>query len=524
MRPRQYKIMLPEPVLNDIKPIIADYYRKFGTKKRQKTFVDSVVFFLSVLTNSLISDHKKNEVSSLDHKVPVQHWCTHLYSPILRDIFGNNYVSVINVLTEKGFIGRSLHYERGSEVCRGKSKAFWFTSKYGTYLAKYLNSRSQKRYANESVKKFGKLRSYTLKSKTVLDRWFDILESRKQSSMEDLVVKTCYDNLKHFSIDMEAVEKTISKLKSEGKMTKYKEKLEREKIERFRSSETEPYALYVKHDRYGRVHTNVTCMKKELRATALRCDGKAVGEVDIKSSQIAFIVPIFQRYIDVYRGKVAMNEDTFIQFNQFWRDGDMEYTFDKMDSELATFRGLVEGHRIYEYFAKELSDDFDLDRDVCRDEAKKGLVSFLFSPRYFDEDKEPVRAAVKRVWEDKFPTLLRSLYAMKQDCHAALAYELQKVESDFVFNKVCPRIESELKCPYCTVHDSVIVPAEKCGRLKAIMDAELRNLGIPTITEVEYLDMVEASMPCLVDEEFYEEMYRRKAVSVDRDELVSELA
>ena len=59
--------------------------------------------------------------------------------------------------------------------------------------------------------------------------------------------------------------------------------------------------------------------------------------------------------------------------------------------------------------------------------------------------------------------------------------------------------------------------------LKAIMDAELRNLGIPTITEVEYLDMVEASMPCLVDEGFYEEMYRRKAVSVDRDELVSEL-
>lgn len=523
MRPRQYKILLPEPVLNDLKVLIADYYRQFGDTKKSRTFVDSLAFFLSILTNSLISDHKKNEITSLDHRVPKEHWCTHLYSPILRDILGNEYLSIVTYLIDKGFIGRSSHYEIGNGNGRGRSKAYWFTAKYGTYLAKYLNTRSARRYSNESVKVFGKFRSYHIKSKTVLDRWFGILAERKDESRHvDEVVDRCYRNLEHFSIDMKAAEATMDTLRAKGELSKYKEKLERLKIQRFNEASTEPYAMYVKHDRYGRIHTNVTCMKKELRASALRCDGKEIGEVDIKSSQIAFIVPIFQRYIDVFRGEVAMNEDTFIQFNPFWRDGMMETTLASMESELGHFTTLVNNHWIYEYFAKELSDDLDLDRVVCRDEAKTGVVSFLFSPRYFDEEREPVRAAVKRVWEYRFPTLLRCLYSMKQNCHAALAYELQKVESTFIFDIVCPRITDELGCPYCTVHDSVIVPKEYCGRLKAIMDDELARVGIPTITEVEYYDMVEASMPCLADEGFFAEMARRGIKTVDTVQLVDE--
>jgi len=523
MRPRQYKILLPEPVLNDLKVLITDYYRQFGDSKRSRTFVDSAAFFLSILTNSLVSDHRKNEVTSLDHRVPKEHWCTHLYSPILRDIFGNDYLLVVGYLAEKGFVGRSNHYEIGNGNCRGRSKAYWFTAKYGTYLAKYLNSRSARRFSNESVKVFGKFRSYTIKSKTVLDRWFAVLEKRKEDSFLDPIVDTCYKNLEHFSIDTKAADATFEKLRAEGKMTNYKEKLERAKIQRFNDVGTEPYAMYVKHDRYGRIHTNVTCMKKELRASALRCDGKEVGEVDIKSSQIAFIVPVFKRYLEVFAEEdCEPSGDTFIQFRPFWREGQREYTMEKMSGELNVFSGLVNSHQIYEYFAKELSEDFDLDKTVTRDEAKSGLVSFLFSPRYFDEEREPVRAAVKRVWEDKFPTLLRCLYSMKQNCHAALAYELQKVESNFIFNRVCPRITNELGCPFCTVHDSVIVPKEFCGRLKKIMDAELAKLGIPTITEVEYYDMVEASMPCLIDEGFFAEMTRRGIKTVDTADLIEE--
>ena len=523
MRPRQYKILLPEPVLNDFKVLISDYYRQYGDGKRSRTFVDSAAFFLSMLTNSLVTDHKKNEITSLDHRVPKEHWCTHLYSPILRDILGNDYLLVIGYLANKGFVGRSNHYEIGTCNCRGRSKAYWFTAKYGTYLAKYLNSRSVRRYSNESVKVFGKFRSYTIKSKTVLDRWFAVLEKRKEFSMSDPVVEDCYNNLSHFSIDMEAADATFDKLRSEGKLSKYKEKLERAKIQRFSDVGSEPYAMYVKHDRYGRIHTNVTCMKKEIRATALRCDGKEVGEVDIKSSQVAFIVPVFRRYIDVFRsGLTEQCSDTFIQFKPFWYDGQCDSTLDRMESELCQFTDLVNSHQIYEYFANELSEDFDLDCTVSREEAKCGVVSFLFSPRYFNEEKEPVRAAVKRVWEDRFPTLLRCLYSMKQNCHAALAYELQKVESWFIFERVCPRITNEIGCPFCTVHDSVIVPKDYCGHLKQIMDSELLELGIPTITEVEYYDMVEASMPCLADEGFFAEMSRRGIKTVDTLSLVDE--
>lgn len=520
MRPRHYKIMLPEPVLADLKTVITAYFKAEGVSKRTKTFVDSLAFFLSVVTKSLISDHKKNEVSSLDHRVPKDHWCTHLYSPILRNIFGNGYIEVVDFLVQHGFIGRSGHYEKGNANTRGRSKAYWFTSKYGTYLAKYLNSRSLKKYSNESVKVVGKMRAYTITSKTVLDRWFGVLSERKFVSRMDPVVDACYENLEHFSIDMKAADSTIAKLRSEGKMSKYKERLEREKIKRFNESSTEPYAMYVKHDRYGRIHTNVTCMKKELRASALRCDGESVAEVDIKSSQIAFLVPIFRRFIDIYRGKVEMNEDSFIQFRPFWADGMQDSVLEKMDIELGLFEHLVKTHSVYEYFMKELNDDYELDMVVDRSIAKDGVVSFLFSPRYFDEEKEPVRAAVKRSWEENFPTLLTCLYSMKHNCHAALAYELQKVESDYIFYKVCPRITRELGCPYCTVHDSVIVPKRLGARLQAIMNEELANLGIPTVTEVEYYDMVEASMPYLPDEFFIDEMKLRGIKTVDVDDLI----
>ena len=72
------------------------------------------------------------------------------------------------------------------------------------------------------------------------------------------------------------------------------------------------------------------------------------------------------------------------------------------------------------------------------------------------------------------------------------------------------------------MHDSVIVPKEYCSRLKAIMDEELARVGIPTITEVEYYDMVEASMPCLADEGFFAEMARRGIKTVDTVQLVDE--
>ena len=81
--------------------------------------------------------------------------------------------------------------------------------------------------------------------------------------------------------------------------------------------------------------------------------------------------------------------------------------------------------------------------------------------------------------------LLSLLDRMKSRNYKALAYELQRMESAFVFDVVVPAIKAEIGCPYCTVHDEIIVPAQYGGKVKAILDRELERFGIPTTTVEE---------------------------------------
>ena len=99
--------------------------------------------------------------------------------------------------------------------------------------------------------------------------------------MRDPVVADVHENLKHFSIDRSKATKSLIESGVTGK------RLDRElqKIDRFNSVERSETSLFVVRDDYGRVHTNVTQLKKEVRECALSCDGKPVSEVDIKSSQ-----------------------------------------------------------------------------------------------------------------------------------------------------------------------------------------------------------------------------------------------
>jgi hypothetical protein len=190
-----------------------------------------------------------------------------------------------------------------------------------------------------------------------------------------------------------------------------------------------------------------------------------------------------------------------------------------MEEELELYRNLVADGKVYEFFQKECSADFDIDRQLSRDEAKKGLLSFLFSPLYFNEKRDPVRGAVQRCWREFFPTLFNCMWSLKESCHAALAYEMQKIESSFVFNKVCPRIREEVGCHFCTVHDSIIVPERYADHVKCIMDEELLNQDIPTHTDIEYETEYEAALPERIDQSFIDEMSKLGVEAVSNEAL-----
>ena len=66
---------------------------------------------------------------------------------------------------------------------------------------------------------------------------------------------------------------------------------------------------------------------------------------------------------------------------------------------------------------------------------------------------------------------------------------MQKTESNFVFNYVCKRINNEIHCHFCTIHDSIVVPEKYAIDIKKIFDDELIKMNIPTTTKLELSDI-----------------------------------
>lgn len=513
--PKEFKVELPSMLCKGFNQFCHDFMTKWGNNPANKSFVDTMALVLYMVTSQLKSDFYSNMV--VQPVVPRKYWKCHLSSSLLHKILGDHYITAIKCLVDNKFIGRSEGYIKGDANRKGKCKAFWLCAPYQNSYATYLQTRADKKLKNTDVVVRGTMTKYTITSPVVLKRIVKSFEERKRLSMEDPVVAICYGELSHFSIDTEVADKKLKELVSSGKMTPSNEAIERSKIERFNGLCDECNGdLYVKHDKYGRVHTNVTNLKKEIRHAALKCDGESVAEVDIKSSQAAFIIAVFRRYIDFYRNDLFENRDTFIKFRPIWKKSSWKTTvLERMDDELDRYRNLVADGRIYEFFQKECSEDPILNKTLTRDEAKKGMLSFLFSPLYFNEKREPVRAAVQRCWKKHFHFLYECMWSMKESCHAALAYEMQKIESSFVFDRVCPRIMEEVGCHFCTVHDSIIVPADCAEHVQYIMNEELLNQDIPTHTDIEWEYEYEAALPESPDKCFIEEMIAKDCQPVD---------
>ena len=506
-RKKEFTVELPSLLHKGFTEFATEFYYLNGTSASTRNFVDCMALVLFMVTSRLKHEFMENLV--LRPTIPYKYWKCHLSAVLLHEIVGDCYNEAIHELERREFIGRTATYIKGDANRKGRCKGFWLCAPYQNSYATYLQSRADRKLKNNEVLIRGRLVKYTITSPTLLKRIRKSFETRKAISMQDPIVEMCYDELAHFSVDEVVADKKLREMRQKGEISDFKEKIEREKIDRFNNLLDDPADMYVKHDPYGRIHTNVTNMKKEIRHAALRCDGERVSEVDIKSSQAAFIIAVFRRYIRYYKDDLFENTDTFLQFSPIWNEGRKEVTLSRMESQLAYYEELVRKGRIYEFFRDECSQDTGVDRQLTRDEAKEGLLSFLFSPLHFDEGRCPIRGAVQRCWREHFPDLFNCMWSLKRYCHAALAYEMQRIESSFVFDHVCPRILGELGCHFCTVHDSIIVPERFAEKVRAIMDEELLLQDIPTHTEVEYEAEYEAMLPERPDQHFLDEMGAR---------------
>jgi len=193
--------------------------------------------------------------------------------------------------------------------------------------------------------------------------------------------------------------------------------------------------IFYHFDEYGRMHTNYTILKSYVRKNYIFIDDDDVSEIDIPNSQPLFLT------------KLILNSNTN------WINKD----------ELNLFTELTTNGCFYEYLTQNLN----IDRGV----AKKMTYNVLFG-RNIKTNKHDIN------FYNLFPTIYNfiKLYKKSKGNYKILAYDLQRMESNFIFNKVVNEIiKFDKNIKIITIHDSIVFQKKYNDVVKKIFDNELKK-------------------------------------------------
>lgn len=194
--------------------------------------------------------------------------------------------------------------------------------------------------------------------------------------------------------------------------------------------------IFYHFDDYGRLHTNFTILKSFIRKNCLRIDGEETCELDIKNSQPFFLCKLIE------------------ESQTAWVDKD-EFDF---------FKQLVIGGNFYQYLMQ-------LTGEKDRKNVKELTYKVLFGHNRSNSKSD-------LVFTSAFPTIhtFIKLYKKEFGNHKVLAHELQRTESNLIYNKIIKKIMliyPDIKM--VTVHDSIIFPKRFRSEVESIFYYELNQ-------------------------------------------------
>jgi len=191
--------------------------------------------------------------------------------------------------------------------------------------------------------------------------------------------------------------------------------------------------IFYHFDSYGRMHTNYTILKSFIRKNCLLIDGEETCEIDIQNSQPLFLTKL----IDVNM-------------------------VDKKEFEL--FRQLTTTGTYYQYVMYQLG-------ETDKKKVKEMTYKVLFG-RNIGSSK------VDKQFKKLFPTIHQFIktYKKENEDYRVLAYDLQKAESNLIFNTIIKKINQfypEIKL--ITIHDSIVIPKKYREEVNQIFEIELKR-------------------------------------------------
>ena len=349
-------------------------------------------------------------------------------------------IDLISNLMFKYYYEQNLMVRLSSEILREK-----YGTNYNHYLT-WLNQQNILKLAYNYSQQHGKCKTFKM-SKTLFTgscsryKNFDsvLLKRYKskvsddecviESNIDDRIREKLVNDLFYVSIDKEAAYQTIDFFSKND-------------LDVYNSNKYAIDCISEKHihynfDKYGRFHTNFTRLKSIIRTTHLKIDGEEICEVDISNSQPLFLTKIIDSH-------------------------ELNYCIDTFEYE--TFKNLTNDGLLYKHLMDKL-----LIKD--KKEAKSLIYNVFFgtnNQRYSHD------VAFKKV----FPTIYGFIKAYKKvnNSHCTLAHDLQRAESQFIFNEVIREImDTHPQIKLFTVHDSIIFAKKWKKEVESIFNRRLEE-------------------------------------------------
>jgi hypothetical protein len=230
---------------------------------------------------------------------------------------------------------------------------------------------------------------------------------------------------------------------------------------------------------YGRRHTPFTRLPSRVRSSVyFRSSPPAlVMEVDIRNSQPLFLLVELN---DGIRSTRTKEEDRRTQ-----EASPMATPQPPGSTPLcgtvcgfAAFKQDVEDGMLYDRMMGELGTS---DRDAFK-------AQFFAHVLYGKVGEWSGALPMVQAFARLYPEVWTMIVEAKKDDYRALARRMQRRESDFIYNRVLPRMMA--RCPTArilTVHDAVYCEERHKGELIAIMEEEFERLGVKATLRVTVL-------------------------------------
>jgi len=336
-----------------------------------------------------------NYFDDLDNKdVPIQ-----LSSTMLQKKYGKHYSFYVQYLLDVPYLRLIRKHTKGSHC--------------STYKFLYWKVKS-----NELVK-------YENRNKKMINNYKDLLSSNHNASIyPKRLLNSIHSNLKSVTIEKEEAIRYLNLEYPDQNNYKYSKNY----ISIINIDDKNPYLI---SDTHGRIHTNFTVLKKEIRNHFLRIDGEQIKEKDISNSQALFFLYLLSKNLDT-----KIEQPELLKFQNDVINGILY-------DNLATYSGKT------------------------REKIKPEFFKYLFGG---------VKARFK-VFNQSYPTISKFIKSYKTQLgdYRLMSHELQLLEGNFIFNGICQELTNQ-KIKYFTVHDSINVKQSDFIVLDTIFENKLNDL------------------------------------------------